>query len=117
MATELASALKVSTNDLAALNGMFAHEEGNVDFSEAELNASAKSVRSKIAASEDYFSSNTALSSQVRADFDSWIAGQVNEVFPNWDNNATAGTAVISRSPVEGLFAMSTQKDWNTIRP
>lgn len=93
MATELASGLKESTNDLSTLNAMFAHEEGNDDFSDAELNASSKSARSKVAASKDYFSANTTLSNQIKADFDDWIAGQVNDVFPRWDDLATEGNA------------------------
>jgi hypothetical protein len=54
MAQELASALMNETNTEAQLDGMFAHVEGNTDFSNADLNASNKSIRSKVAASTDY---------------------------------------------------------------
>lgn len=52
-------------------------------FSESSLNEEAKSVKEKVAASMDYFSSNTAVSAQIKSNFEEWISGQVNEVFPN----------------------------------
>lgn len=52
-------------------------------FSESSLNEETKSVKEKVAASEDYFSTNTAVSAQIKSDFEEWISGQVNEVFPN----------------------------------
>ena len=93
MGEELISALKDNTQTEAALDGMFAHVEGENDFSNADLNASDKSIRSKTAASSDYFSANTTDANAIKADFDSWIANQVSEVFPNWTNIATAGNA------------------------
>lgn len=93
MAGELVSALKVNTNTAEQLQAMFEHVEGNDDFSEADLNASNKNVRSKVAASKDYFSANTTVSNAIKADFDSWIAEQANTVFVNWDLAATAGSA------------------------
>ncbi|PLB18043.1 MAG: hypothetical protein TRG1_3131 [Flavobacteriaceae bacterium FS1-H7996/R] len=93
MAGELVSALKVNTNTAEQLQAMFEHVEGNDDFSEADLNASNKNVRSKVAASKDYFSANTTVSNAIKADFDGWIAEQANTVFVNWDLAATAGSA------------------------
>ncbi|WP_047547080.1 DUF4856 domain-containing protein [Psychroserpens sp. Hel_I_66] len=93
MAGELTSALKIETNTEAQLDGMFAHVEGNDDFSEASLNASDKDIRSKVAASRDYFSSNATLSNAIKSDFDLWIADQANNVFSNWNTIATAGNA------------------------
>lgn len=93
MGEELISALKDNTKTEAALDGMFAHAEGNNDFSDADLNASGKSVRSKTAASSDYFVANTTDANAIKADFDGWIADQVNNVFPNWGTTATAGNA------------------------
>ena len=93
MGEELITALKNNTATEAQLDGMFAHVEGNNDFSNADLNASGKSIRSKTAASSDYFSANTTDANAIKADFDSWIASQVSEVFPAWTNNATAGNA------------------------
>lgn len=93
MGEEFSSALNDNTQTEATLDGMFAHVEGNNDFSNADLNASNKSIRSKIAASADYFSANTTAANAIKADFDSWIANQVSEVFPNWGTTATAGNA------------------------
>lgn len=93
MAEEITSALGKPTLTKATIDAMFAHEEGNADFSDAYLNASDKSVRSKTAASTDFFSTNSTLSAAIKADFDTWISNQVNEVFPNWENDASAGIA------------------------
>ncbi len=93
MGEEFITALKDNSRTEAQLDGMFAHAEGNNDFSDATLNASNKSIRSKTAASSDYFSANTTDANAIKADFDSWIAAQVSEVFPAWANNATAGNA------------------------
>lgn len=93
MAEEIISAIKNTTKTEAELDAMFAHTEGANDFSEADLNASGKSVRSKTAASTDYFSANTTDANAIKADFDGFIADQVNDVFPNWGTIATAGNA------------------------
>ena len=93
MGEEFVTALKTSTRTLAELNGMFAHQAGNSDFSDADLNASSKSIRSKTAASADYFSSNTTDATAIKTQFDAWIAEQANDVFPNWNNTASAGVA------------------------
>ena len=91
MAEEFISALKNTSKTEEDLDGMFTNT-GN-KFSDADLNASSKSVRSKTAASFDFFSSNSTDAGLIKADFDSWIAAQVDEVYPNWDVNATAGNA------------------------
>lgn len=93
MATELKSALVDPSKTEADLDGMFAHVEGESNFSDADLNASGKNIRSKVAASYDYFSTNTTLSNTIKADFDTWIADQATNVFPNWLTAATAGNA------------------------
>ena len=93
MSEELISALKDNTQTEPILDGMFAHVEGEADFSDANLNASDKSIRSKTAASEDYFKANTTAANAIKADFDTWIASQASEVFAAWDNDATAGNA------------------------
>ncbi|MEQ8907234.1 DUF4856 domain-containing protein [Ekhidna sp.] len=93
MAEEIASALGDPTLSEATIDAMFAHEEGANDFLDTDLNASDKSVRSKTAASADFFSANTPLSAKIKADFDRWIAEQVAEVFPNWEVDAEAGVA------------------------
>lgn len=91
MGGELGSALKVETNTEVVLDGMFTNT-GNY-FSNEALNSSTKNIRSKTAASRDYFSSNTTVANEIKADFDGWIANQVSEVFPNWNVNASAGVA------------------------
>jgi len=76
-----------------SLLNMFAHVEGANDFDNSELNASGKNIKSKTAASVDYFSANVAESAEIKADFESFISQQVNEVFPNENAAATAGVA------------------------
>ncbi len=68
-------------------------ETGNdVDpYSDTELNASTKSIKSKVAASRDYFASNASLSMEIKNDFETWMIGQVNEVFPNRNLLAAPG--------------------------
>ncbi|QLG46296.1 DUF4856 domain-containing protein [Costertonia aggregata] len=93
MGEELISKLKDETTTETVLDAMFAHVEGENNFSDADLNASDKNLRSKTAASADYFSSNATDQAMIRADFESWIKGQVDEVFPSWGTTATAGNA------------------------
>lgn len=91
MGGEFLGALTDNTNTEAKLDGMFTNT-GNY-FSTTELNESTKNIRSKTAASSDYFAANTTEANEIKAQFDGFIAAQVNEVFPNWDNIATAGNA------------------------
>ncbi|WP_179346372.1 DUF4856 domain-containing protein [Winogradskyella ursingii] len=91
MGAEFLGALTDNTNTEAKLDGMFTNT-GDY-FSTTELNESTKNIRSKTAASSDYFAANTTEANEIKAQFDGYIAAQVNEVFPNWDNVATAGNA------------------------
>ena len=93
MGEELIDALLDNTKTEAEIDGMFAHIENNNDFSDPDLNASNKSIRSKTAASRDYFSANTTDGNAIKAQFEGWIASQVDEVYPNWNTNASAGVA------------------------
>jgi hypothetical protein len=93
MAEELGDAMKDPSKTDTQLDMMFNHAEGNADFSDAALNSSSKNVRSKIAASSDYFASNSTESNSIKADFDGWIGKQTTEVFPNWGEDAAAGSA------------------------
>ena len=93
MGEELLDALLDNGSSLAELEGMFAHVEGEADFSDGDLNASDKSIRSKTAASADFFSSNATDQVLIRTDFDGWISSQFNEVFSSWNVSATAGDA------------------------
>jgi len=93
MSEELVSGLKNPLKTETELDAMYAHEEGNNDFSDVNLNASGKNARSKTAASKDYFSANTTDAAAIKAVFDSYIADQVSDVFPNWASTASAGNA------------------------
>ncbi|MGP1990746.1 DUF4856 domain-containing protein [Zobellia laminariae] len=93
MAQEFLGALTTNTNTAETLKSIYAHEEGAADFEDADLNASDKNLRSKTAASVDYFSTNATDQALIRADFESWIDGQVNNVFTNWNVTAEAGVA------------------------
>ncbi len=93
MSEEILNAFKVETNTEAIIDGMYNHQEGGNDFSEADLNASEKNPRSKTAASNDYFSTNTAEATEIKEVFDGYIADQVNDVFPRWGELASAGVA------------------------
>ncbi|MEP3373806.1 MAG: DUF4856 domain-containing protein [Maribacter dokdonensis] len=93
MGDEILSAFTDVTSTSEQILSMYAHEEGADDFEDADLNASDKSVRSKTAASADFFATNATDQAVIRADFDGWISAQVNEVFPNWEVAAAAGTA------------------------
>jgi hypothetical protein len=91
MGDEFVTALKDNTKTESELDGMFTNT-GNY-FSTSVLNESGKNLRSKSAASSDYFSANSTDASAIKAEFDGWIANQVNVVFPNWNTDAVAGTA------------------------
>ncbi len=62
-------------------------------FADADLNESTKSIKSKVAASADFFSANTTESAEIKATIGSWIEAQVNEVFPNENELAAVGVA------------------------
>ncbi|WP_147676412.1 DUF4856 domain-containing protein [Algibacter pacificus] len=93
MAEEVVAALKDNTKTEAQIDAMFAHTADANDFSDADLNASGKNVRGKVAASTDFYSANTTGSNEIKADFDEWIASQVSDVFPKWSYVAVAGQA------------------------
>jgi hypothetical protein len=91
MGEEFISTIKDNTKTEVELDGMFTNT-GNY-FSTLDLNDSGKSLRSKVAASSDYFSANSTDANTITADFDGWITSQVSDVFPNWSTDAIAGTA------------------------
>lgn len=93
MGDEILNAFKDETTTAERIQAMYTHMEGAADFEDTDLNASDKSVRSKTAASIDFFSSNATDQALIRADFDGWITAQATEVFPNWSIAAAAGTA------------------------
>lgn len=91
MGQELIDGLKDTSKSEADLDGMFTNTGDK--FSDANLNASTKTLRSKTAASADYFAANTTDANAIKAEFDAWIKEQVDVVFPNWAVDAAAGTA------------------------
>ncbi len=93
MAEEIISALKNIQFTENQIDAMYDHQEGNADFSDADLNASTKSARSKTAASQDFFVPNATDASAIKGEFDVWIADQVGDVFLHWTDDATAGNA------------------------
>lgn len=90
---EFGGALKVETNSEEALLSMYNHQEGGADFSDADLNASDKNLKSKTAASADYFSDNATDAAAIKTQIDTWIGNQHDEVFPHWNDAASAGNA------------------------
>ena len=97
MGEEFISALSDFGTSEERLLEMYANETasgGDANpFADADLNESTKSIRSKVAASADLFSSNTVDAASIKADFATWISAQVNEVFPNQNELAEAGKA------------------------
>ena len=93
MGGEFVSALKDNSETTTSLNAMFAHSANENNFSSTALNSSSKNIRSKVAASTDFYASNTTDATAIKAEFDTWIAAQVNEVFPNWSVIASEGVA------------------------
>ncbi len=87
----LAAFTDVDNSTEESLSNMFSNTSD--PFMDPALNESSKSVKSKVAASHAYFATNTVEQSAIQADFESWISQQANEVYPNWNENASAGTA------------------------
>lgn len=93
MADEFKASLLDNTKTEAELLDMYAHQEGDNDFSEPELNTSDKNLKSKTAASRDYYAANTTESNEIKNQVEGWISAQANDVFPNWTTNAEPGVA------------------------
>jgi hypothetical protein len=93
MGDEIAAALLNPSLTEDNIDGMFSHVAGVNNFSDPALNAANKDVRSKVAASIDFFAANSTDATAIKLDFDNFIAAQTNDVFPFWNNTATAGVA------------------------
>ncbi|MEO9886192.1 MAG: DUF4856 domain-containing protein [Balneola sp.] len=98
MATELSAAMTDFDNSteelLLEMYRNQAANGGDADpYSNPELNVAAQSVKSKVAASEDFYSTNSAASVEIKNQFEAWISAQVNEVFPNENVEAQPGIA------------------------
>lgn len=97
MGEELASNLLNFDQTATTLLEMYANETasgGDANpFSNVALNESTKSIKSKVAASVDFFANNASEASIIKADFETWINAQVTEIFPFKDQLATVGVA------------------------
>ncbi len=91
MAEEIISEFMNPAITESSLQAMFNHQEGIENFNDATLNASNKNVRSKTAASQDFFSSNTVDATAIKTEFEGWITDQVSWIFPSWNNDAAYG--------------------------
>ena len=98
MAAELSSSMldfDSSTEDL--LLQMYRNQTADGSdadpFSNSSLNESTKSVKSKVAASADFFSSNATVSAELKNQFELWVSGQISNVFPNENQLAEEGVA------------------------
>ena len=89
MANEIINRMKDFSATETILLNMFSNE--NSSFSNEDFNSSSKNVKSKTAASKDFFESNAAGSAAVRADFEGWLTAQVNETFPAQNTVASTG--------------------------
>ena len=91
MANEIINRMKDFSASETTLHDMFSNK--NNSFSNEALNSSSKNVKSKTAASKDFFESNVSGSAAVRADFEGWLTAQVDEVFPAQNTVASEGIA------------------------
>ena len=91
MANEIINRMKDFSASETTLHDMFSNK--NNSFSNEALNSSSKNVKSKTAASKDFFESNASGSVAVRADFEGWLTAQVDEVFPAQNTVASEGIA------------------------
>lgn len=96
MASELTSAMMDFDNTTEELLlEMYRNETaegGDADpFQNEDLNEATKNIKGKVAASTDYFSSNTQLSAEIKNEFEGWLSAQVQDVFPNENTQAAPG--------------------------
>lgn len=94
MAKEILGYLKVDSGKTAEeIEAAFAHVAGADDFSTMELNESSKSVKSKVAASDDLFGSDAVAKEAIQQVMSGFLEKQVTEVVPNSEIEAAPGVA------------------------
>ena len=97
MASELISAMLDFDKTEEELIELYANQSAtgaDVDpYQNPEYNASSKSVKSKVAASLDIFSTNSVESAEIKNQLQKWISAQVIEVFPSESRLAEVGVA------------------------
>ncbi len=91
MGGELIAAMKDFSVTAQQLQDMYANPDGVDPFTNPELNTSTKSIKSKVAASVDYFAANTVGAATIKENLANWLDAQVNEVFPANQQLATPG--------------------------
>ncbi len=97
MASELIAAMGDFNVSKSTLLEMYSNQtEYGSDanpYSDPLLNQSAKSIKSKVASSADFFSSNTTESAIIQTEIASWIEAHIEEVVPNSTKLAAIGVA------------------------
>ncbi len=94
MAKEILGFLSVdSDKSVEEIEAAFAHVAGADDFSTNELNESSKSVKSKVAASDDLFGSDALAKEAKQKELSDFLKKQVTEVVPNSEIEAAPGVA------------------------
>lgn len=94
MAKEILGYLAVdSGKSEQALEAAFAHTAGANDFSSTKLNESSKSVKSKVAASDDLFGDDALAKEAIQELMSGFLKKQVTEVAPNSLIEAAPGVA------------------------
>lgn len=102
MAEEIITALKNPSFTEIEIDNMFNNPDGEDPFENATLNAATQTIRSKTAASNDFFNGNA--SATIVANFDGWITQQVADVYPVWTQPASAGIAGQIQEADNGSF-------------
>ena len=97
MAEELSAGMLDFNQTEVTLLEMFRNQTATGEdadpFMDPDLNAATKSISSKVAASEDFFSANTAGQAEIRQQFETWISKQTSEIFNNANTLASVGVA------------------------
>jgi hypothetical protein len=94
MAKEILGYLSVdSGKSVQEIEAAFSHVAGSDDFSTTELNESSKSVKSKVAASDDLFGNDAVAKEAIQQVMSGFLEKQVTEVVPNSETEATPGAA------------------------
>jgi len=98
MSEELTAAMKANGGATeTSLLEMFRNQKADGSdaspFTSESLNSSSKSIKEKVAASKDYYSSNTTESAAIKKQLEDWVKAQATDVFPNWQVLAKSGVA------------------------
>lgn len=91
MAEELSSVLTNMSESKEVMINMYNNTEN--PFMSDDLNNSSKDIRSKVAASYDYFNSNVVTSIQIKSELENWIIKMVDETAAAVDQIAAPGVS------------------------